>query len=563
MFPSATAAVLCTLLLTVTATDSSIPISDRHSARTAPLCNSYTPTCGLTAAQARARYLTPYAAILPKLRNLKRRSTVPLEIGPLVRNATSKWGLVDIDVPLPSLSSVNPTPCVNLSTRPTIRQAVVCTVSSDKLVQPPRGNLHASRIGRSNPHRILWGARLGNPDGFRIFISTQLHGNEPTATEAAFELLHALTRWPTWARPILACAQFTFALRVNPDAGEPTATADPPVGKPFLGSTAFFRHNIDPTAGGGFQSPSETDFFGVVGRGYDLNRYMRTGLYNAVRPIESQAIVAVLLATRPDIVFDLHGDAPKVVCELDATSVRPKLVAGVLPAVKCKPPAPPVPSLASARELMVEGGFFGDDASVLVGPGTDALKRGPTFTAKTRLVRSWVAAMFAGAQPQLVGELTRFSTVRSGVSFVNNLDGTMDRANMVLGGVGSGWEVLTFTEGLRPAVTGLSITADGPKPDVTVDTADVEPCFLRDSICINSLLLRRLVLAVPKLVGKRLRGDGGFCTIGLDDASVVSLPAERGFGELSLNETVMVPQGGNFGVPTEISGKCTGDAGSP
>ncbi len=63
-------------------------------------CNTLNPKCGLTAAQAQARYLTPYATLVDKLQRLKQNSLVPIQLGPLIYNQTSNNGLLDIDVPL-------------------------------------------------------------------------------------------------------------------------------------------------------------------------------------------------------------------------------------------------------------------------------------------------------------------------------------------------------------------------------------------------------------------------------------------------------------------------------
>lgn len=100
----------------------------------------------------------------------------------------------------------------------------------------------------------------------------------------------------------------------------------------------MIRQNVDPTAGGGFTSNSEADFSGIVGRGYDLNRYHHVGLEFPIRPVENQAMVAVALAFQPEVILDLHGDLHKTDCQLDFASVQPGQVLGLLPTAECVEP---------------------------------------------------------------------------------------------------------------------------------------------------------------------------------------------------------------------------------
>lgn len=528
------------------------------------LCNSFKPDCGLTPTDALRRYATPYAKLLPRLRTIKRAAQVPLQIGPLIRKRGAQWGVFNIDTPLSTslLPSVKSQVCdPSNNTAPTIRDAVICTVLHDAVTQPPVGNTDPDRIGFSNHGRRLLAVRLGNPDGFRLFIATQLHGNEFAATEAAIRLLRKLTRTKRYAKSLLSDLDIVIALRVNPDGGEPTASASPPLFQPYTRKSGFFRHNVDRTAGGGFAGPSEQDFFGVVGRGYNLNRYVYAALHNAIRPVEAQALVGALHAFRPNAVFDLHGDLPKVICPLNPASVRPGGLLEVLPTVECSKPSPPIPTLSTARKRVVVSSFFGDDASILSGPGTESLTSGPQYTQNVRFTRSIVGELKKKLLPRIHGKVARFNAIStSGVSPFS--DGTLDRGGMALGAVGSGWEVLTFEPEVRAAIFSLSFLPNGTSvPVVSADPKEVDACFVKDNICLNYQLLRMLLPAVTRFAGKeRILGDNGFCTIPTDDAVLIDTPVTGGFGAGSTNGTVMTPQGGQFGVPVEISGVCAGDA---
>lgn len=526
----------------------------RHLSRSS--CNSFNPQCNLSASDAQQYHLSSYAQLVHTLKKTKSQSKVPIEVGPLVVNGNNE-GLIDIDVSLDqSLAPVVKVDVCGEGKQTSVREAVVCTVSQSTVL---RGNVDHSRVGFSNHGRVLWGARLGNRDGKRVFIATQLHGNEPAATEAALQILKTLTRWPRYSRAILEHLDLLFLLRANVDAGEPSGENQPPSNGPFTDSTwGFFRQNIDATAGGGFLEDTETDFYGVVGRGYDLNRYNYAGLNHPIRPVESQAIVAVLHVFRPDILFDIHGDQPKVRCELDSATVVPGAVQGVLPTVKCKKSGNSIPTLLTDRKSMVIAGFFADDASVLSGKQTDSLKSGPKFTENSRLVRSIAADIVSNIERRVTGSFSRFNQIQLEGSETFS-DGTLDRAALTLSAVGSGWEVPNFSPVLTPAITSVSLAGGSMKPVIGVDRFRIEPCFLGDNICIHQLILQQALFSTARLIKTRIHGDNGYCSIPLDNGILVSFPESVGWTEKSIETPVLVPHGGEFGVPVSVSGACVGD----
>lgn len=545
-------------------------VGSSSNAREQQLCSSYNPACGLSIDAAIARYLTPYEKLNSELRRISKQSQIPLHVGPLIaQKGAPRSGLLNIDVPLDNslAPAVRLDVCSDGNNKtkeksvPTARDAVVCTVTKDS-VQPPRGNVDPDAIGASTNGRVLLGARLGSQDATarRVFIVTQLHGNEAASTEAALRFLRDVTRRPRYARTLLKNLNLVILLRANPDGGEPTARdAQIPFGRPYNRTEGFFRHNVDRHAGGGFLSETEKNFFGVVGRGYDLNRYVYGGLQAAIRPVEAQALVAAILTFQPHALFDLHGDFPKTLCNLDPSSVTPLPALAPIGAVSCRPPAPRIPTLRSGRQRIAVGSMIADDASVLSGAQFLGLTSGEAYTQRVRLTRSIAASIANTLDPRVKGRFVRFNQIALGNAALS--DGTANRAALATGGLGAGWEVLNFIPNLRPAVTSVTLVNGSLVPVTTSDTTDPEPCFLADNICIHRQMLHSAIQAYNRLSSKtRLRGDGGYCNIPMNDGVVFSLPSSAGFPpEIATNEPVMVAQGGQLGIPVEISGSCAGD----
>jgi len=135
-------------------------------------------------------------------------------VGPLIKNSDNQ-GLVDIDIPLDMTLDINTEVCGSEG-QPSIRDAVICTVAEGQA-----GNREPANIGYSTQGRALLAARLGNPEGIKVLIITQQHGNEPAATEAVLKVLRWLSR-PKVSRAegILERLDILVIARANPDGGE-------------------------------------------------------------------------------------------------------------------------------------------------------------------------------------------------------------------------------------------------------------------------------------------------------------------------------------------------------
>lgn len=511
------------------------------------ICSTSNPRCGLSSVEARRKYLTPYTQLQPILEEIKKASKYPMEVGPLIRNGKN-GGLLNIDGPLsPTLPVINASVC-GTDTNPTVRQAVVCTVQNDA-VQPPRGNIDASKVGFSNQGRTIWAVRVGSGK-LRTIVTTQIHGNEPASTEAVLSFLKSFKHRSRRTRKILSKLQLLFVIRANPDAGEPSGTADVPLRAPFTESSGFFRHNVDPQAGGGFKEDTENSFFGVVGRGYDMNRYFFVRLDGAIRPLETQAIVAALHAYRPHILFDMHGDVQKALCDIDENSVVPASVIGFLPSAKCKPPGKTIPTVLTDRERTVVGSLFAEDrasaSNMLAGEGF-------ILSDSERLIRKIATRAFQRIEPRIAGHLARFSQI-----IPEDPDFTaksIGKAVVEIGVISSGWEVLNFATPVRAAVSSVSMVNGSIVPQLALDTYLTEPCFLRDNICMHELLLREMLGQTRNAMFADFK-DEGFCKLPAIDGVIVSAPKSLGWGSASTDGDVLAPTNKKFGVSTIVSGTC-------
>jgi hypothetical protein len=283
--------------------------------------------------EAGAPKIHTHEEIRARLLAAQRRARTPMSVGPLIRNGNN-GGLINIDRRLPPNLPVDHDVC-GVGTKPSIREAVTCTVPAGE-----RGNRDSGRVGYSTQGRELLAVRMGNPDGFKVAYWTQQHGNEVASTEAMLDVIDILAAAEhPWAREALEKLNILIVVRANPDGGEiGEECLRPPfaVGSVVGDATcALTRYTVDPTAGGGYQSDSEPGFFGVVGRGYDMNRYHHPNLRGAIRPPEVQALVAAMLAFQPRVILDLHGDIGKVACTIDPSSIAPNPLLGGLPNARC------------------------------------------------------------------------------------------------------------------------------------------------------------------------------------------------------------------------------------
>ena len=367
-----------------------------------------------TAAEAQREHLTTNEDIPVRIGNIVNsyhhtfgttspESGITINGGRLIKESSDGEGILDIDKPLKM------TMCAKIgkdcSTETKIRDEIVNTVKNDLLVRA--GNEDASKIGLTNLNKVLMGVRVGNTASEnKVILVSQMHGNEPGGTEAFLDYLEHLVS-NTGSGSFLADVDLLFLIRVNMDGGDPRGnnldgnayldylmTSPAPLIDPT--STYFFRQNVDVGAGGGFARSTESDFNGVVGRGYDINRYIHVGLDKAIRPVESQAVVAALHAFEPKYVYDAHGDVQKATCDFPDGDPPASFPLGEdqIPVGICAG-FPLVPTLAKGRSSMVE-------VSVGVAPGI------PEVEQVGRKLAGYVAGSLEG---EIEGKVHRFSQV--------------------------------------------------------------------------------------------------------------------------------------------------------
>ena len=493
--------------------------------------SSYSQIANATAIEQGYDQLSSHEEIKSKLSNINHNARQAFEYGPLIKNGHN-GGLIDIDIPLSSVSSdtVNQDVC-GYGTNPSLRDALTCTIETGG-----RGNTDASKIGQSTYGRDILAARIGNPHGAKVMIITQQHGNEPAATEAALTVLEkwAKRRWVGHRHP-LKNLDMLFIVRANPDGGEPTEACNAPLpfAAPNLNNCAFSRMNVDPSAGGGFLANTEAGFSGVVGQGYNLNRYHYVDLDNAIRPVENQAMVSAALAFDPAYVVDLHGDVNKSDCELDFSTIVPGAVNGVLPSIEC------IGGGAVEDEIRRDFSVFADadDGTVL-----------------DTKIRAFGGKLLNRMESAAEGTVGRFAQVQSGSGTVN--DAAASIAYKKIGALSSGWETNNFSLAARLDI--VSFVNGVPKPDL--NTAAVNFDFIDAQIGLNTKALKKALRLMSKFERKPAAAlnDSAFCDFPLPSGSIGTFPTAL-FGPGGTDVPVMVPMDPAIGVPLSISGLCPQD----
>ena len=467
--------------------------------------------------------LSTYRQLEKKLTKIERRSRNSIEVGPLIRNGDN-GGLIDIDVPLDGSLSVNTTICGNGNPNPSIRSAVVCTVNDQG-----RGNTDPNKVGQSTQGRALLAARLGNPDGTRVMIITQQHGNEPAGTEAAVKVLRWLTHSQRKAaRKILSKLDLLVLVRANPDGGEPDSVNcvfEPQSGSVITKDCALIRQSVDAAAGGAFTSDSEADFSGIIGRGYDLNRYHHVGLDKPIRPVENQAMVAAALAFQPQMILDLHGDLHKTDCALDFSSILPGQVLGLLPTGDC-----------------IEPGL--EENARLMSPFADA----QAGSEQENLVQSLAVDVMKRVDEVFEGSVGRFSQVQFGSG---NIGSGSTATYQVIGIGAGGWETLNFSHEVRADVTAV---VDG-QPIVGVNPGLPDPDLLKQQIRINRVALIAALKSLAKFTDTPPTDGADFCDYPLASGLIANLP-QKYWGDAATEGHVLVPISPVIGLPLYISGNC-------
>lgn len=470
--------------------------------------------------------LTSQTSLPRVLQRIARRAFHAVGVGPLIQNGRNQ-GLIDIDEQLDPALPVFQEVC-GPDTAPTIRQAVLCTIEANG-----RGNTDPSRIGYSTQGREILAARIGRRGGARVMVITQQHGNEVAGTEAALRELWRLSRrWGWGNRSILRHLDILLVLRANPDGGDPApeCARELPVGEPFFGQCALTRQNVDPSAGGGFVGDSEPDFFGVVGQGYNLNRYHHVGLDRPIRPLENQAMVAAALAFRPNYVLDLHGDVPKTDCALDLESLVPDAVLGALPSVECLEDQ----DLAAAQRQF----------SVFADAHPDS--------ARDIEARALGAAILERVAWATDGSVGRFSQLQLAA-------GTFDKGTtedyQQIGSITGGWESANFGLDLRPDVQAF---VNG-EASIGPNTYLVDASNLAHQIRLNRVALRQALRTIARFQRHPPPDEGSFCAFPLANGFNGRLPPEL-FGPIpEAGAPLIVPIVPSLGIPVSISGACPGD----
>jgi len=457
------------------------------------------PNCGLTASQAQLMYLTPYSEIPGKLQKIADSfafgDSASIQWGPLI-DTDSNGGLLNIDVALAESCDpgrMNCNVCGNDNTNATLREAVVCTVQFDPLEFPTRGNTDVSKVGFSTQGRTLYAIRMGNfAMGKRTLLMSQLHGNEPTGTEAFLQTASAIADGThPKAESLLLNLDMLFVIRVNVDGGEPSAhnfaddNAEYYRGeKNYTANQYFDRPNVDPSAGGNRGATdgnplSEPEFWGIVGLGYDLNRYLYANFDKAIRPVEAQSVVAALHVFQPKAVLDAHSDMQNVVCAVDPFSFRSGGFYGGT--FECLGSVP-TPTVTTAREMMVETRV----ASWL---------EGPPESKEVQLEHSLASSVINYIRPKMMGHVQRFALL--GYNGAPG-SGTSDLAANAVGAVHLAVETMAMGVAFRPTIVGYSLAADGAMLEPTLSRRNpvIEPCFLPDAICNARLATEAFLLAI-------------------------------------------------------------------
>ncbi len=469
----------------------------------------------------RFRDLTTYEEIKRKLTRIERQARNKIVVGPLIENGDN-GGLIDIDVDLhfePSMpadicrSSRNSTRVSSRnSTRggiPSVRQAVLCTINDGG-----RGNQDPTQVGFSTQGRELWAARLGNKHGLKVMIITQQHGNEVRSTEAALKIIRQLAKQKRFKR-LLRKLNILFVVRANPDGGEPSSECfiGTPNGTVIEENCALTRTNVDPQAGGGYAEDSEAGFSGAVGVGYNLNRYHFVDLQHPIRPHENQAMVAVALAWRPDVLLDLHGDLQKTSCAIDPNSIVPGAILGVLPSALCQAENEQNEVVFSPiiSELNEDGGIQ-----------------------QTRS-RSLAAGVAKKIDRLGFGTVNRFAQIRAGMGTIN---GGTAFAYGEIGAIVGGWESVNFTKAISFPVQ--QVVNGMPVPGVSTNQFLDGRRFREMNTRMNEVAIMKSLRIIASWRSTEPDNEGGYCDLPLTTAINVAFPEEF-FGPTQAFGPFLVP----------------------
>ncbi len=431
-----------------------------------------------------------HSEIRARLTEVQRRARVPMSVGPLIQNGRNR-GLINIDRRLPRDLPVNHEVCGRRG-NPSIREAVACTVPAGE-----RGNRNPDLVGYSTQGREILAVRMGNPSGFRVAYWTQQHGNEVASTEAMLNVIDTLAegRQP-WVKEALKKLDILIVVRANPDGSEIGRGCQTP---PFaVGSVmgyddcALTRYTVDPAAGGGFRFDSEPGFFGVVGRGYDMNRYHHPDLRGAIRPVEVQTLTAAMLAFRPQMILDLHGDIGKVDCTIDPSTIAPNPLLGGLPIARC---------VEDEHDHVVQ-------FSMLTG-------RQPDGSVEQRRRRKLGANIIDRVEDEGLGRGLRMTQIAVGGGVIADSE-----PYTALGMHQLAWETPNMSS-VGLAVLGVS----GGRRQVGLNSdTGFDPEIVRHSITVNMQAIAESLRSLAEFTARNPQDDGGYCQVPIASGLYDTLP---------------------------------------
>lgn len=500
-------------------------------------------SCGLTIEQASKKYLTKYADLKKKLKKIKKYSRVPIQVGPLIKNGYNK-GLIAIDKPLDLALTpdVNVAVCEDNDT-PSIREAVICSVKFDVDGYPERGNTNPSKVGKTTKGREIWAARLGK-GSTRVMIVSQQHGNEYGNSEGALNLLVELTTSKSKeVKKILKTMDILIVPRVNVDGGEPGAEDFPEMGVQYTGNKAFIRSNLNPEAGGGFTEASEPDFFGIVGRGYNLNRYNYADLKKAIRPVENQAIVAAVHAFRPKFGNDFHATLTLANCDVDLSTLDPDGVLPGFPSILCAAPAPPI---VTAYDSEYATWFT-------VGADSDLYARPELVLEHRNNIRTIGGKVLDKVDQQVEAGTSRYAQFSAGGGAVNN--GVFDGGVAPVGTFGTFTEIKGLEFGRFDVV---EVTQDPQSGDLipvaSVNAGRIDPCFVKTSVGIATKAQKAYLESLVEVIKQPPVDEGEWCDFSVNNTFHIPFEDRGPAGD---QPHLYIGQPGGF--PAAIFGVCPQD----
>lgn len=274
-----------------------------------------------------------------------------------------------------------------------------------------------------------------------------------------------------------------------------------------------------------------------------MNRYLFANFDSAIRPVESQAVVAALHAFQPRIVLDAHSDLQNVVCAINPFSLEYEAIQGDLPSFECLGSIPK-PTITTAREYMVEtrvGSWLEEPES------------------EVQLEQSVANFVIQYIKPKVIGHVQRFGLLQSGVGY-----GTSNLAANAVGGIHLLVETMAFGVAFRPAVAGYTLEDDGITLDPSVGRANpvIEPCFLPDAICVATLATEAFLLATLDIVDEEQPSlSDGYCSTPYVNGAAAEYREEDGWSsEFATDGLKLEPGPGQFDdLAMILAGTCPAD----